>query len=185
MALNTFKKFNSKLEQLFDQEVQKNIIVDENLLEAKNKYQASEDINTLKNLSYIFNQSVDLENVENFLVQLSLHFEGVFLFEQTLIKKNYQLKNAHLFNQLLARQSHWPVLTWPNFQLYKVYKTMAFNLLKKIHLAEAFPENKATTFLIKLSETTVVILITTQAEPWARIKITELQETLMKIHFDL
>ena len=53
-------------------------------------------------------------------------------------------------------------------------------------LITALAENqKASAYLIKTGNNSLIIVFTTQAEPWAQLKMTSLQHTLMKINFNL
>lgn len=183
--MDIFKKLNSKLEQLFDQDPNHNWLIEQGFLEAQKTFAPESTLSTLNHLSYVYQNEVNSENAQSFLTQLACHFEGALLLQSRAKDQPFQVSRAILFGKPVSENIKWPEVKWPAFKLYQVYKTAATGLFKKLRL-EALAENqKATAYLIKTSDNSLIIVFTTQAEPWAQLKMASLQHTLMKINFTL
>lgn len=183
--MNILKKLNSKLEQLFDQDPHHNWLIEQGFLEAQKSFVPESTLNTLNHLSYVYNSEVNAENVHNFLTQLACHFDGALLLQAAPGESAFRVSRAILFGKPVSESIKWPLVKWPAFKLYQVYKTQATGLFKKLHLTALAENKKATAYLIKTSDTSLLIVFTTQAEPWAQLKMSSLQHTLMKINFNL
>ncbi len=181
--MDILKKLNSKLEQLFDQDPHHNWLIEQGFVEAQKNFAPESTLATLNHLSYVYNNEVNPENAQSFLTQLACHFEGV-IFLQSRDTEQFQVSRAILFGKPVADNIKWPEVKWPPFKLYQVYKTAALGLFKKLRLT-ALENQKVSAYLIKTSEHSLIIVFTTQAEPWAQLKMSSLQHTLMKINFNL
>lgn len=182
--MDIFKKLNSKLEQLFDQDPHHNWLIEQGFLEAQKNFAPESTLNSLNHLSYVYHNEVSSENVQSFLTQLACHFEGVLLLQQRPAGA-FQVTHSILFGKTVSESIKWPEVKWPDFKLYQVYRTAANGLFKKLRLTALAENQKASAYLIKTGDSSLIIVFTTQAEPWARLKMTSLQHTLMKINFNL
>jgi hypothetical protein len=182
--MDILKKLNYKLEELFDQDPHHNWLIEQNFLEAQKTYASESNLSSLNNLSYVYTNEVNSENVQSFLTQLACHFEGVLLLQQQTTGQ-FQVTRSILFGKPVSESIKWPEVNWPEFKLYQVYKTAANGLFKKLRLTALAENQKASAYLIKTGDGSMLIVFTTQAEPWAKLKMTSLQHTLMKINFNL
>ena len=91
-----FKKLNSKLERLFDQNNSPVYSLDHSLMEAQKNFTAVDNNQMLENLSYVFSEEVDRPGLQLLFSQLCLYFEIGYLFSQgqqtlQLHGKNWQI----------------------------------------------------------------------------------------------
>ena len=178
------KKLSIKIESLFDHDNHNSLAQEHLITEARHKFEITDNLAHLENLSYVFNFEVKDEDIENLFSQISCYFEINFLLYKQSNKK-YKPRASVLYGKKINTIESWPIVSLPQVPIFKVYKTNAHQLLKKFFLQELDPQNKMFCYLLKLSEECVLVLATQTAEPWAKLRIETLQNTLMKINFDL
>jgi hypothetical protein len=178
-----FKQLTKKLEYLFDNDTQFNLALEPSLVEARSRFVLTENVSHLQNLSYVYNSEVTQENMENLFAQIACYFEVNFLMCKD--KTNYKTRFATLYGKKINNLDSWTHLTLPEVPLYKVYKTQAYALLKKFGLKDLDESKKMTSFLFHLTPSCTLVVMTEVAEPWSKLKIETLQQTLMKISFNL
>ena len=188
-----FKKITTTLENLLDHETNQNFVAELGLHEARRKYLASENLNELENLSYAYSREVTFENLTLLMDTLSCFFEMSFVFKKpalvntTALRRSvdYQAEYVCLFGQKVTSAQVRVPAKLPKAALYKVLKTTAHSFLKKFKLQDLDSEKKMSCYLIRLSENVTLVFITKMADPWAKVKIETLQQTLMRINFNL
>lgn len=180
-----FKQLSSKIEYLFDNDLHFNLAQEPSVVEAKKNFVLTENISHLKNLSYVYNSEISAQNIENLFTQLACFFEINVLASREKASDKFKIRLTTLFGKKINNLEGWPSLSLPNGAICSVYKTGGFALLNKLGLQDLDPEKKMTAFLLPLSPRCTLILVTKVAEPWSRLKIETLQDTLLKINFNL
>lgn len=180
-----FKQLSSKIEYLFDNDLHFNLAQEPSVVEARKNFVLTENISHLKNLSYVYNGEINSQNIESLFAQLSCFFEVNLLVTRPKPEERYKICLTTLFGKKIDNLEGWPTLSLPEGKLYTVYRTGGFALLKKLGLQDLDSEKKMTAFLIPLTPRCTLILFTKVAEPWSRLKVETLQDTLMKINFNL
>lgn len=180
-----FRKINAKLENLFDQNSQNTRIVHEAPKMPKNEFQAQGSVRALENLSYIFTGEINREKLVNLFSQLSAYFEVGFLMQLNPHSHKFHLKDIFGYSKKMALPENSRAIRLPKSELFRILKTKARPFLNHFEMAHFDPNEKMTAYLIPISRTYTIVLISPDAEPWARLKIEALQTTLMKINFSL
>jgi len=180
-----FKQLSSKIEFLFENDLHFNLAQEPSVVEARKNFVLTENISHLKNLSYVYNGEINPQNIESLFAQLSCFFEINLLATRDKPTDRFKICLTTLFGKKINNLEGWPSLSLPAGNLYTVYRTGGYSLLKKLSLQDLDSEKKMTAFLLPISNRCTLILITKVAEPWSRIKIETLQDTLMKINFNL
>ena len=173
-----FKKLNSKLERLFDQNNSPVYSLDHSLIEAQKNFTAVDNNQMLENLSYVFSEEVDRPGLQLLFSQLCSHFEIGYLFSQG--QQTLQLHGKNW--QIPPGTKNFKI---PKTALYKIFKSDAAPFLGHFALSELDVQKKMACYLIRIAEHHTLIFLTATAEPWAKLKIAALQNALMKIHFNL
>ena len=180
-----FKKINQKLENLFDQLPQSAVSSEQNLIEAQKNFQITNNNNMLENLSYIFSNEIDHNNLANIFSQLSPHFEIGFLLKRDDKANAFRAKEAFVFFQKITAMENLKPIKLPNPGIYKILTTQAHSLLKHFGMENLDLGEKMMSYLIPIAHNYTIVVITQTAEPWAQLKIETLQKTFMKINFSL
>ena len=179
------KQLTRKLEHLFDHDSNLNLVQEPSLVEARRLFNLTENISHLENLSFIYNSEVDQKNIEALFSQISCYFELNFLLVKQKKTAKHKAAQSILYAKKINNLESWPALSLPAIPLFKVFKTSAYPLLKKFHLQDLDQDKKMSAYLLRLSSDCTLLLVTEVAEPWTKIKIESLQNTLMKINFNL
>jgi hypothetical protein len=188
-----FKKITATLENLLDQETNQNFVNELGLQESRRKYLASENLNELENLSYAYSHEVNSENLNMLMDTLSCFFEMSFVFKKPLLMNttslrrltDYRAEYVSLFGQKIISNHLQVPAKLPKADLYKVLKTKAHSFLRKFKLQDLDSDKKMSCYLIRISENVTLVFVTDMADPWAKVKIETLQQTLMRINFNL
>ena len=188
-----FKKITATLENLLDHETNQNFVNELGLHEARKNYLSSENLNELENLSYAYSSEVNSENLTILMDTLSCFFEMSFVFKKPVLlnttalrrSPDYQADYVCLFGQKITSAHLQVPAKLPKADLYKVLKTKAHSFLKKFKLQDLDSDKKMSCYLIRISENVTFVFVTNMADPWAKIKIETLQQTLMRINFNL
>ena len=188
-----FKKITATLENLLDQETNQNFVNELGLHEARKKYLASENLNELENLSYAYSNEVNSQNLTLLMDTLSCFFEMSFVFRKPTALSSttarrlseYQADYVCLFGQKITSTQVQIPAKLPKADLYKVLKTKAHSFLKKFKLQDLDAEKKMSCYLIRISDDVTFVFVNNMADPWAKVKIETLQQTLMRINFNL
>lgn len=179
-----FKKMNSKLEALFEQKPDILANPEYNLNEAQKSFQILNNNQLIENLSYVFAGEVTSENLEPLFLQLSSYFEIGFLM-QKINKSDYKIQSAFVYAKKINNTKEYRSVRLPTAPVFHILKTPAVPFLKKFGLQKLDTSQKMDAYLLPISETQSIVLVTLMAEPWAGLKIQTLQNTLMKINFNL
>ncbi len=180
-----FKQLSSKIEYLFDNDLHFNLAQEPSVVEARKNFVLTENISHLKNLSYIYNGEINSQSIESLFAQLACFFEVNILATKSTQNNKFKICLTTLFGKKINNLEGWPSLSLPPGKLYSVYRTGGYALLKKLGLQDLDADKKMTAFLLPLTPNCTLILVTKVAEPWSRIKIETLQDTLMKINFNI
>lgn len=180
-----FRKINAKLENLFDQNSHGIRIIHEAPKMPKNEFQTESSVRALENLSYIFTGEVNSEKLTNLFSQLSAYFELGFLLQFNQSSRKFHLKDLFSFSKKMSLPENSRAIRLPKSELFKILKTQARPFLGHFEMGHFDPNEKMTAYLIPISTTYTIVLISPDAEPWAKLKIEALQNTLMKINFSL
>jgi hypothetical protein len=188
-----FKKITATLENLLDHDSNQNFVNELGLLDARKNYLASENLNELENLSYAHSFEVNDENLNILMDSLSCFFEMSFVFKKPLPiratnlrrSSDFQADYVCLFGQKITSVHLQAPAKLPKTDLYKVLKTNAHSFLRKFKLQDLDSEKKMSCYLIRISENVTFVFVTNMADPWAKVKIETLQQTLMRINFNI
>ena len=180
-----FRKINSKLENLFDQNSQGSRILHEVPNAARNEFQTENSVCAIENLSYIFTGEINTEKLTNLFSQLSAYFEVGFLMQLNPHSRKFHLKDLFSYSKKMAMPENSRALQLPKAELFRILKTRARPFLNHFEMGHFDPQNKMTSYLIPISANYIIVLVSPDAEPWARLKIEALQKSLMKIDFSL
>ena len=180
-----FKHLTSKIEYLFDNDQHFNLALEPSVVEAKKNFVLTDNLSHLQNLSYIYNGEINSQNIESIFDQISCFFEINMLMIRDNTGGKFRVALTTLFGKRINNFESWPVLSLPEGTLYKVYRTGGYAMLNKFGLKDLDPEKTMTAFLLPLTPRCTFIAISRVAEPWSKLKIETLQDTLMKINFNL
>lgn len=180
-----FRKLNARLENLFDQNSQSTRIADDVPKARAQQFQTESEVHGLENLSYIFSNEINHDNLPNLFSQLSSYFELGFLLKLDPHSQKYHLKDVFGFSKKMIFPENSRAITLPKVEFYKILKTRARPFLQHFQMSHFDYDDKMFTYLIPISDNYTIVVATPVAEPWARIKIEALRNTLMKIHFSL
>lgn len=172
------KNLSQKIEKLFDQN-QEPFSLDE----LKKSFQLSPDNKQIENLSYIFEKNLDKKDSALLFSQLSSFFEIGFLFEKTNRRKD-QATQMFAYSTQIKNLDGLNMIQLPRPELFKILQTSTESFLKKINLSQYGKDEKLQTFLIRVSQTETLVLLSSLAGPWGKLRLQSLQNTLMKIHFE-
>ena len=173
-----FKKLNSKLENLFDENSAPHFLTDPGLISARKNFQPADNIHQLENLSYIFSEEVAAENLPHLFSQLCSHFEIGYM-------QSAGRQSITLFGKPWPLVASTQLLKLPAVPLFKIFKTDGALVLSHFKISELDPAKKMQSFMVKIADGHYFVFLTATAEPWARLRIEALQNTLMKINFNL
>ena len=118
-------------------------------------------------------------------MQLSSYFEIGFLFKSNQKTCDYKIQSAFVFAKKVTQISELNGVRLPKTSLFKILKTPAVPFLKKFNMKPLDKFEQMDAYMLPISENYSLVLITQMAEPWAELKISALQSTLMKINFNL
>lgn len=171
------KKWNETLEKIFESNNQ-----DLNLIESSQNFELNPDNSYLENLSYVYNNTVEKNNLPSLFSQLSPYFEIGFLLE----KQDRSHTTTHMFayGNLIDLKKKSTTLSLPNSTVFTVLKTSAPAILKKMNMNFLNPQNKLNAFVISVSPQYSFLVFTKLADPWLKLRLESLQSTLMKIYFE-
>ena len=175
------KKINTTLEELFTPTIvdthmkQSSIEIRKDFLLDNNK--------SLENLSYIFSNEINHNNLTSLFSQLACYFEVGFLLQKNENLDNYSIKDIFSFSQRINITQKLKEIKLPTTPIFTILTTNTTSLLNHFELRDLDPDEKMNSFLIPLSSHYTIIMITQTAEPWLRLKMESLQKTLMKINF--
>ena len=178
-----FRKLSEKLESLFDHQNANKLAFDHTLIEAKSRFVAENNTSIMENLSYVYNGAVSEKQLLTLFSQLGCYFEINFLFRRIAHSSSYTTEAAMFFGHDLKNVEALPKIKLPPIPISKVYRTGAFGFLKKFELGEIDSGKKMTAYLFRLSEKHTLLVATDDAEPWAKLKVESLHQTLLRIHF--
>ena len=173
-----FKKLNSKLENLFDENSAPHFLTDPGLIAARKNFQSVDNLQQLENLSYIFSEEVTSELLPNLFSQLCSHFEIGYM--QAGIRQS-----VTLYGKPWPLVASTELLKLPEVPLFKIFKTDGALVLTHFKINELDPQGKMASFMVRINDGHYFVFLTSTAEPWARLRIEALQNTLMKINFNL
>lgn len=172
------KRLNSKLENLFDQNSVPHFLTDPTLSDARKNFREIDNNLLLENLSYVFCDEVNSDQLQNLFTQLCLHFEIGLLVTP-------KLQNLSLFGK------NWPVsekvgpIKLPATPFFKIFKSESTHFLNHFNLRELDPAKKMASYLVRFANGHYFLFLSATAEPWAKLRVESLQKTLMKINFSL
>ena len=171
------KKWNEKLEKMFEANTS-----DLSLIESRESFELNSNNSSLENLSYVHSARLDKNCIHSVFTQLSPFFEIGFLFE----RQNNQgfAIDAFAFGEPIDLRSMTLNLKLPKTELFNIAKTSAEALLKKLNFSYLNPQKKMNAFVISISASFSILVVTELAEPWLKLRLEALQSTLMKIHFE-
>ena len=141
--------------------------------------------NSLENLSYIFSNEINQDNLSNLFSQIACHFEIGLLLKKNNPLNTHKLIEVFVFSQKNEISVNTNEIKLPDIPVFTILRTTAQNILKHFEMNDLDVEQKMTSYLIPLTYNYSIIIITQTAEPWVRLKIESLQKTLMKINFIL
>ncbi len=179
---------NKKIENLFEQseiasaktekqrpiqslkQTDKKIILDQLQL----RYTPVDDYTLLENISYLATHlPSSFDNWNLFFTRLIPFFEIGFLFNES------KLKNQFLYGKSLDCTKKITQLKLPKSDLFQILKTSPKAFLQKLNLSSVLYPEKMTCFYVRVDENISLILITTKAEPWLKLKMDSLQKALI------
>ncbi len=175
------KKINTKLEHIFDDNSFHLHEIENKHLYAKKETVIVDNIRLLENISYIFSSEIKKEQLPALIEKISIFFEACFLFEKK-IDNSYAVSEAFYYTEHIKCDAK---LKLPQGNICSILKTASLPLLKKMNLEIIDRESKLNAYLVHLSSEVALIVFCQSAEPWAKLKIEKLQETLYKINFML
>jgi len=112
--------------------------------------------------------------------QWSILFSRLHLFfELGFHIKDNKVKNYFYMGECFQKQNLRVKLNIPNSNYFNILKTSAKSLLKKFNLQEMKNSNKMTALLIRLDSENTIILFTTLAEPWLKLRCESLHRCLI------
>ncbi|MFZ3229744.1 MAG: hypothetical protein WA160_06040 [Pseudobdellovibrio sp.] len=171
------KKWNDKLEKIFNSTNQ-----DLALLESSQNFELNSDNLYLENLSYIYTNPIRPQNIQSLFSQLSPFFEIGFLLEK---QKSYHTPTQMFaFGQLSNIAEKNILLKLPATSVYTIVRTSAVGILKKMNFAFLNSQNKMSAFVISVSPSLSILVVTKIADPWLKLRLESLQKTLMKVNFE-
>ncbi len=179
-----FRKLNSKLEKLFDQKNPSGPFNEGPKL-IPPSFEMDGPLRSLENLSYVFSGELTQENLPNLFSQLSCYFEIGFLMRLDPNSRKHHLVDLFAFAKKIAPPESSRALRLPQVELYTILKTRARPFLRHFGMSHYDYDDKMFTYMIAISARDTIVVASRDAEPWAKLKIEALQNTLMKIDFSL
>lgn len=176
------KKWNEKVEKMFDQPQPTQQLGE--CEELKKAYHVTLDNQQLENISYIFSTMLTKIEMGTVFTQLSSFFEMGFLIEKTATRNVGAVSNAFAFSKHMAQVENLNPIRMPNPALFQVLKTDATAFLAKFNLDNFNTDKKLQAFLMRVTESHTIVVMSGLAEPWLQLRIESLQKTLMRVHFD-
>jgi|GEM_PF-6139375 len=177
-----FKKINEQIENLFEESSPTIIDFEHKPVKGSSNFQPL-DNTALENLSYIFSNGVDSTNFLNLFLQLSSYFELGFLFNKSVDTDVFNVVQAFAFTQKIPTSETLKSIKLPKSVMLSVLKTDSIQILNYFNMSNLDPHKKMVSYLIPITDTHAIVVMTQTAEPWAALKIETLQKTLMKIDF--
>jgi hypothetical protein len=180
-----FKQLTSKLEYLFENDSHFNLALEPSVADARKNFVLTENLSQLRNLSYVFNNEINARNIESLFAQIACFFEINFLMVREKPVSKFKVCMTTLFGKKINNLEGWPAMSLPEGSLYTVYRTGGHALLRKFGLQDLDADKKMTAFLLPVTSRCTFVFVTKVADPWSKVKIETLQDTLMKINFNL
>lgn len=168
--------FTKKIETLFEQSHVENLAPQEGIILDKQqlRYEPLDNDRLMENISYMATaMSTPLENWNIFFTRLTPFFEIGFLFSENT------LKNQFLYGKQINCQNKIAKLKLPKSDLFQVLKTDPKSFLIKMGISNILHTEKMNCFYVNVGDNIGLILITTKAEPWLRLKMDSLQKALI------
>ena len=176
------KNLTKKIEKLFENPLDhKQHAI--SLEELRKSFSLAEDNNQIENLSYVFTNALNKKDTALFFSQLASFFEIGFLFEKTN-SMNYQAVQMFAYSLQMKKLDGLKLIKLPQSELFKVLQTNSRTFLSKMRLADYDEANRLSSFLIRISQTETLVLLSSLADPWAKVRLEALQNSLMKINFE-
>lgn len=182
-----FRKLNARLENLFDQKSQniRHAIPADNPKINPGSFQIESNLHGLENLSYVFSNDIDAKNLSNLFSQLSSYFEIGLLLQRNSGTEKHRLKDIFAYSKKVIVPETTKPIQLPEVTIYRTLKTRARSFLTVFGLAHYDRHDNMNAYVIAISESHTIVVVTPIAEPWARLRVETLQQTLMRIHFQL
>lgn len=178
MLKNLTKKFEQLFEDPLDHKQQAH-----SLDEIRKAFIPSEDNHQIENLSYVFSKPVQKKELPLLFSHLSSFFEIGFLFEKSYSGK-YHAMQMFAYSYQMKKLDGLPLMQLPQPDLFKVLQTNSKNFLAKLKLSDYDETERLGAFLIRISQTETLVLLSSLADPWAKVRLESLQNALMKIQFE-
>lgn len=176
------KNLTKKFEQLFEDPLAHKQHA-HTLEEIRKAFVPSEDNHQIENLSYVFNKTVSKKEIPLLFSQLSSFFEIGFLFEKSYSGK-YHAMQMFAYSYQMKKLDGLPLIQLPQPDLFKVLQTNSKSFLSKLKLSDYDESHRLGAFLICISQSETLVLLSRLADPWAKVRLEALQNSLMKIHFE-
>lgn len=176
------KNLTKKFEQLFEDPLAHKQQA-HSLDEIRKAFIPAEDNHQIENLSYVFSKPVHKKEMPLLFSQLSSFFEIGFLFEKSYSGK-YHAMQMFAYSYQMKKLDGLPLIQLPQPDLFKVLQTNSKNFLAKLKLSDYDETERLGAFLIRISQTETLVLLSSLADPWAKVRLESLQNALMKIQFE-
>ncbi len=189
-----FKKFSTKLEKLFEKSAHASPYSEQYFAEMQDDFQIVYNNKILENLSYVFSNEINSDNLRNLFAQLSSYFEIGFLLKKSSKSPDkstiynvalYNVLSAFAFRQKINLSESLKPIKLPFPGLHKVLRTPALQILNRLGLKSLDPKEKMTSYLMPITDNCSIVVMTQIAEPWAKLKVETLHKTFLKINFSL
>lgn len=180
------KKINHKLENIFDD--QSSHAAPEIVRPEDSSFEPVQNLKFLENLSYIFTNIFDADDLHKLTQRLSCFFPfGIVLTKSANLNGRYEVSHSFSHGKTISFEDNISrSIILPETPVYTVLSTPAVNVISKLNLPlNCHSYTGSTCYSISLSPTLRLIVASASAEPWATLEIETLQQTLMKINFNL
>lgn len=180
------KKINHKLENLFED--QPSQAAPEIARTEDSSFEPVQNLKFLENLSYIFTNIFDADDLHKLMQRLSCFFSfGIVLKKSANLAGRFEVSHSFAHGKTISFEDSIPrSIILPETPVYTVLSTPAVNVISKLNLPlNGHAYAGSTCYSISLSQTLCLIVASASAEPWATLEIETLQQTLMKINFNL
>ena len=175
------KNLTKKIEKLFDNPLEhKQHAI--SLEEIRQSFIIAEDNHQIENLSYVFTKDLHKKDTALIFSQLASFFEIGFLFEKTNSRK-YQATHMFAYSLQMKKLDGLPLIHLPQCDMFKVLQTNSRAFLSKLKLSDYDEPHRLGAFMIRISQTETLVLLSSLADPWAKVRLEALQNSLMKINF--
>jgi hypothetical protein len=113
------------------------------------------------------------ENWNIFFTRLIPFFEIGFFFTHGLVK------NQFLYGKTIQCENKTLRLKLPKSDLFQILKTDPKSLFIKLQISNILQSEKMSGFYVRVDENIGLILATSKAEPWLKLKMDSLQKALI------